>query len=76
MAGNPRWAASGAGKVFQTLGQCRGELRRRDLVVGATEDAEERCAQAAVTLWAVNLDEKAAGEVICAAFALIFQYFQ
>eukprot|EP00435_Cladocopium_sp_Y103_P023510 s665_g5.t1 len=54
----PQWLASGAGKVFQTLGQCKGEERRRELVaqLGQSENAEDVFQQSAVTLWSMLLD--------------------
>eukprot|EP00438_Fugacium_kawagutii_P001809 Skav211352 [mRNA] locus=scaffold3500:36670:52914:- [translate_table: standard] len=53
-----QWLASGAGKVFQSLGQCKGEERRRELVaqLGQSENAEDAFQQSAVTLWSMLLD--------------------
>ena len=44
-------------QVFQTLGQCRAEASRRELVAktGETEDADEAWKQASITLWSVAL---------------------
>ncbi|CAJ1343383.1 unnamed protein product, partial [Effrenium voratum] len=52
------WAAAGAGKVLQVLGQCKGEASRRELVAKLTtpSDAEEAFKQSAVTLWSLALD--------------------
>ncbi|CAE7796398.1 unnamed protein product [Symbiodinium sp. CCMP2456] len=55
--GPPLWVSADAGKVFQTLGQCRAEASRRELVAkaGETEDADEAWKQASITLWSVAL---------------------
>ncbi|CAE7193001.1 unnamed protein product [Symbiodinium necroappetens] len=57
VAMGPLWVSADAGKVFQTLGQCRAEASRRELVAktGETEDADEAWKQASITLWSVAL---------------------
>jgi len=53
-----QWLTSGPGKVFQTLGQCKGEERRRELVarLGQSDNAEDVFQQSAVTLWSMALE--------------------